>query len=70
MTGYFMLHVIIGSILGLFALGLTFSMLYCLSGGADIPYHHMSYDKEIEWLTKTCGLTKEEAEDIANIPWS
>ncbi len=44
-------------------------MLYCLLGGADIPYRHMSYEEEVEWLMKENNLTKEEAEEIANLPW-
>lgn len=60
----------LGILAGVLVLLLTFGMLYCLVGGADIiPYRHMSYDEEIEWLMKDYKLTKEEAEEIAKLPW-
>jgi hypothetical protein len=31
-------------------------------------YKHMGFDEEVKWLMEQ-GLTKEEAEEIANLPW-
>ena len=31
-------------------------------------YDPMSYDEEMRWLTEDCGLSREEADEIANLP--
>ena len=59
----------LGILTGILVLLLAFGMLYCLVGGADIQYRHMSYDEEVEWLMKDHKLTKKEAEEIAKLPW-
>lgn len=62
------LQLIIAVLAGLLSLILTFGMLYCLTS-TEPSHTHMSYDEEIDWLMKEHRLTKEEAVEIANLPW-
>ncbi len=60
-------------IVGLTTLGymaLVLSPLFVLAVilSSDIPYVPMTYDEEMYWLTKDCGLSEEEAQEIAELP--
>ncbi len=57
---------ILALILGSLPLGVIFLAL----GGMcqSRQYNPMSYDEEMRWLTENCGLSQEEADEIANLP--
>jgi len=51
---------------GFLALTIVFGMLYCLCGPID-TYKPMPFEEEVNWLMKDHGLTRKEAERIADL---
>lgn len=53
----------------LVSLPLIFVLLVIASIGSTSDYTPMTYDEEVKWLMEEQGLSREEAEEIANLPW-
>lgn len=49
--------------------GIAIFLGFILSAATPHQQIPMSYDEEVEWLIAQHGLSREEAEDIADIPW-
>ncbi len=62
-----MVDILIG--IGLIILGcIPFFILYCILASPE-PYVPMTYDEEMDWLMNQHGLSHEDADEIASLPY-